>query len=332
MGSSEQKVSNPQHEKKEVVTFVYHRFGDNRYPSTNISIKDFEAHLKYLKENEFKVYHFGQSIDYLQNPNIEYSPKVACLTVDDGYQTFFTNALPLLQKYGFTATVFINSESVGGGSFMGWNQLKEIHELGMEIGNHSHSHAYFLNEQKDQQIEKFKQDVSKCQNNIEQRLGFKPEFFAYPYGEFNLEMKVVLKNLGFKSAAAQNSGVMYADDLFAMPRFPMAGPYTKLSAFIEKANMKALRVKSKSNYSYLLTDENPPSLQFEMLSDSVDISRANCFISGGCKLETDSLRITITADASLKSRRTLYKVTAPSKDGKNWYWFSHLWINTEVEE
>ncbi len=320
------------HQKKEVVVFVYHRFGNSTYPSTNISLENFELHLSYLKSNGFEVLTFGEAVDYINNPELSYKEKVACLTVDDGYKSFYENGLPLLMKYGFPATVFINSESVGGGTYMNWEELANIHDKGIEIGNHSHSHAYFLNIPENKRIDQFKQDVMKCQNEIEKHLGFTPDIFAYPYGEFDPEMKSALKSMGFKAAAAQNSGVMHAYDHYAIPRFPMAGPYVKFEGFKEKANMKALRIKDKSPRSFVLTGQNPPTLNITFDTTSVDLSRYNCFISTGCQSDLAENTMAVKSENPLRNRRTLYTITAPAKKGSGWYWFSHLWIRPEISE
>lgn len=320
------------HSKKEVVIFVYHRFGNSKYPGTNISLEDFQEHLSYLKNNNFKVITFGEAVDYINNPKIEYSEKIACLTVDDGYSTFKSNAMPLLKKFGYPATLFINSESVGGGTYLNWYELKEVHEQGIEIGNHSHSHAYFLNLHKSDRIDVFKKDVQKCQEDVKSHLGFYPDVFAYPYGEFDLEMKTALKELKFKASAAQNSGVMYLHDNYSIPRFPMAGSYVKIEGFIQKANMKALRIKSENPESFLMTDQNPPNITIEIDTSAIDISRYNCFTSGECETTLIGNTMTIRAKIKLQKRRTLYTITAPSKKGNAWHWYSHLWIRAEVKE
>jgi peptidoglycan/xylan/chitin deacetylase (PgdA/CDA1 family) len=322
----------PKHHEKEVAVFVYHRFGNDKYPSTNISIENFEQHLSYLKSNNFVVLNFGEALDYINNPEIAYHHNVACITVDDGYKTFISNGLPLLKKYGFSATVFINSESVGGGTYMNWEELKQIHEQGIEIGNHSHSHAYFLNTAKSDRSQHFRKDVLKCQEEIKMHLGFYPDVFAYPYGEFDPEMKLELKSMGFKGAAAQNSGIMHHFDDFAIPRFPMAGPYVKLEGFMEKANIKALRIEKSLPGSFVLEGENPPNLIISIASKSADLSRLNCFISEGCDLKLAEMSVLITAQKPLSNRRTLYTITAPAKEGKGWYWFSHLWVQPEIPE
>ena len=321
-----------EHNKKEVVVLVYHRFGNRKYPSTNISLPDFEQHLNYLKNNGFVVMNFGDAVDYITNPKALYLDKVACITVDDGYKTFISNGLPLLKKFNFDATLFINSESVGGGSFMNWAELKEVHDAGIEIGNHSHSHAYFVNKPAANRLGFFKEDVEKCQEAIKKNLDFYPDVFAYPYGEFDLEMKAALKELGFKAAAAQNSGVMYNHEVYAIPRFPMAGPYTKLAGFREKANMKALRIKNQQPGSFIVVGNNPPTLNVDFDSTGADLIRHSCFTENECTTSIDGNRIQIQAKKKLKSRRSLYKITAPAKDGKGWYWYSHLWIQPSIKE
>ncbi len=326
------KQESKDHSKKEVAAFVYHRFGDSRYPSTNISTAQLERHLSYLKKNDFKSMTFGEAIDYLTNPDIAYEEKVVCITVDDGYKTFLTGAMPLLEKYGFKATLFINSESVGGNDFMTWEELKKIHEKGIEIGNHSHNHAYFLNLPDAERGAAFKKDIEKCQNLIHSHLGFYPDVFAFPYGEYDLAMKNALKSMGFKAAAAQNSGVMYNFDKYAMPRFPMAGPYTKMEGFIEKANMKALRIISKNPESPVARNGETPSLIIAFDNTGADLTRANCFFSSGCDMKLTGNQMTIKAKQPLTKRRTLCTITAPSANGNGWYWFSHLWIKPEIKE
>jgi peptidoglycan/xylan/chitin deacetylase (PgdA/CDA1 family) len=322
----------PRHGEKEVVVLVYHRFGNDKYPSTNIGLDEFENHLKYLKDNKFNVMNFGQAVEYVLSNEIPYAEKVVCLTVDDGYKTFIENGLPLLQKYGYSATVFINSKSVGGGSYMSWEQLKQVQEQGVEIGNHSHSHAYFLNIAKEQRIKAFKEDVNICQQRIEENLGFIPKYFAYPYGEFDPDMKKALKELGFEAGLAQNSGVMYANDMYAIPRFPMAGPYVKMEGFKEKVNMHALRIKNEQPKSFVLAGSNPPELRISLVSENADLSRVNCFISNGCEIKTEGLELIVKANQPLRQRRTLYTITAPSSSGDGWYWYSHLWIQPKIPE
>ena len=317
---------------KEVVCFVYHRFGDDRYPSTNTDLKDFEAHLQYLKDQNYQVLTFEDAIDYLQSN--EDLKKTAVITVDDGYESFYDNGLPLLKKYGFPATLFINTETVGGASYMDWKQLKSASEAGIEIGNHTHSHAYFLNQPEAKRYSNFKEELQLTQNLIKEHLGEEPTTFAYPYGELDNEMLSIVKELGFKGAAGQNSGVIGSStNLLRCPRFPMSENYAALDKFKSKANMHQPAINEEDPGTFM-ANGNQPKLTLKVGADSPFAGAANVFIQGAegsiSKTESgDEFILTITPKSAISNRRRfLYTLTA-QKDGQ-WYWYSHLWINPDV--
>lgn len=318
--------------QKDVVFFVYHRFGDPRFPSTNIGLDEFRGHLKYLKENNYTVMNMSDAIDYLQSS--EQDKKVAVITVDDGYRSFSSGAMRLLKEFKMPATLFINTETVGSKDYLNWDELKIISEEGIEIGNHTHSHAYFLDYNKEERSRFFKEDVEKAQQLIKENLGLFPEVFAYPYGEFDPEMKEVIKKSGFHAAVAQNSGVMHSGgDFFAIPRFPMSESYA--SGFKEKAQMKPLKVIAEEPKSTIVKDENPPVLQVTFENDSLNLAQLQCFVQGGeCIVEVlqeHPLKVKVIAKSELTNRRTLYTLTVPSESGR-WHWYSHLWVKTKEDQ
>ncbi|MEM9858522.1 MAG: polysaccharide deacetylase family protein [Bacteroidota bacterium] len=322
---------------KEVVCFLYHRFGDSRHPSTNISLQDFEAHLNYLKTNGFTVLTLSKAIDYLKSDQT--LKKVAVLTIDDGFNSFYNNAVPLLKKYGFPATLFINTETVGSADYMGWAEIKKVHEQGIEIGNHTHSHAYFLNQPETERYETFEREIRQTQKLITENIGAVPKTFAYPFGELDPKMKAIVKNMGFEAAGAQNSGVIYyGTDLMQCPRFPMNESYSALDQFAMKAETKALKIVNKIPASFVLPKgENQPDLTITIQPDELKLDQLQCFIQGSeCEtrqtINTDStVTLTLKATSSIADRRrTLYTITVPDENGK-WHWFSHLWINPEIK-
>lgn len=322
-------------DKKEIVSFVYHRFGDSRYPTTNVSINDFESHLSWLKANNYKVVTLSQALESQASDSTHV--KTAVITIDDGYKSFFENGLTLLKKFGFQATLFINTETVGSGDYMDWSELKTATSMGVEIGNHTYSHAYFLNEPETSRYTQLVREIEDSQQMIERQLGYKPKVFAYPYGEFDPEMKMIVKALGFKAAAAQNSGVINSTtDLFELPRFPMSEAYAE--KFEEKARMHALLVVKKTPDTHVMNrNQNKPVLTLVIKDNSLRTDQLSCFIQGSkCKLKistnSDStIQLTIQSETSIADRRrTLYTITAPDDKGE-WYWYSHLWINPKVK-
>ncbi len=321
----------------DVPVFVYHRFGDARYPSTNISTEIFRSQLQYLKENNYRVMTLGEILKIINN-NSPVPQKVVVLTIDDGYKSFKTGALPLLNEFGFSATIFIQTGTVGGNDYLDWDEIKEIREAGIEIGNHSQSHDHFLNSPEDKINIVFENDLETSEGLFKKNLDFIPEIYAYPYGEYVPGMEQVLEEKKYIAAAAQNSGVLCElTDKFAIPRFPMGGVFASIEGFIEKSKMKALRVLKCRPQSPLF-DKNPPELIIEVEPGNLNFEYLQFFIHGSRVTNfqvsriNNLIKIVAMSDKTLKARRTLYTLTAPSKNGEQWYWYIHLWIQPGISE
>jgi peptidoglycan/xylan/chitin deacetylase (PgdA/CDA1 family) len=293
--------------------------------------------LNYLKANNFQVMTLAEAIKYLQSDGD--IKKSAVITVDDGYKSFIKNGMPLLKKYDMPATLFINTETVGGGDYMDWNELQMAIDNKIEIGNHTHSHAYFLNESDPTRLITFKNEIELSQSIILKNLKVTPKVFSYPYGEFNSGMKSLVKEMGFITAVAQNSGVIYSgSDLYQCPRFPMSELYASIDKFKEKVNMKSLKIISKTPEDSKMPANKQPLLTLTFKPTDLRLDQIQCFIQGSkCELTTikkDETEVTVSLKTTTKltgRRRTLYTVTVPDKNGK-WHWFSHLWVDGVVKE
>ena len=123
---------------------MYHRFEENKYPSTNIKINDFKEHLKILEENNIKFINPKNFENELKNNKLQ---KKVLLTIDDGFLSFYENAWPILKNKKIPFILFISTREVGNFNYMSWEQIKEISkENFVEIGNHSHTHEYLADE------------------------------------------------------------------------------------------------------------------------------------------------------------------------------------------
>ncbi|MCF8363556.1 MAG: polysaccharide deacetylase family protein [Prolixibacteraceae bacterium] len=320
--------------KINIPCFTYHRFADDRYPSTNITLPEFENHLKYLKQNNFNVVTLGEAVSIVKEEK-QVDHKTVVLSVDDGYKTFYENAMPLLRKYGFTATLFINTNMVGNKDFMTWDEIREVENEGIEIGNHSHEHAYFV----EQDIKEFEDDLKLSQRIFKEELGHVPGLYSYPYGEYTQDMIDLLHEYGLEAAAAQNSGVISEySDLMALPRFPVAGSFASFQQFKSKTSMKALPVSPVSGTTHLVSGKNPPLLKLHLAAPGLINTKAiQCFIAGSdnCSVQYDNAAemITMQSENKLSQRRTLYTITAPSATSSGeWYWYSYLWIEKSLDD
>jgi peptidoglycan/xylan/chitin deacetylase (PgdA/CDA1 family) len=315
--------------------FVYHRFGDDRYPSTNIALETFAAQLHLLKEKNYVVLPLGEVVRRF-TAGRELPEHCAVLTVDDAYATFLSGAMPLLRQYGYPATLFVNTGTVGGRGYLSWDQLRSLAAEGVEMGNHTVSHPYLLNrmaaESEERWRKRVRQEIAQAQERLEKELGEAPRLFAYPFGEYSPEVMEIVRGLGFLGAAAQQSGVIcVGSDLFALPRFPMGGPYATYRGFLEKLTMRALPVEVISPAGPVVGDEDPPTLVVRIEGEGVDLSRLRCFVQQQAEGEITpdpeiTGRFTIRATQALSGRRNKYTLTAPGNKGGEWFWFSQLWI------
>ena len=317
-----------QNDSLEIVGLIYHRFGDPKYPSTNISTNLFEQHLKYLVDHRIQCITFSEAINLLREKNAK--GRYCVITIDDAFKSFYKNGYPLIKKYNLKATLFLNTSTIDGGDYMSFDEIKEVLQYGIELGNHTHGHQYFLNEGESGRKQAFEKDILKSEELLYAHFGVRPTIFAYPYGEYDESMQKVLVEKGFRGAAAQHSGIMSTySDLYALPRFPMTDVYGEMNLFKQKIHARHMAVeyvKGKNTLSL----QNPPVLQIKLLTNGIDLNRIQCFIQGGsCNIQRmgpDGTSLEIVSGNRLNQRRHLYTLTYPGTKKGEWYWFSHLWI------
>ncbi len=212
--------------------FIYHRFGDPRYPSTNISLEAFAAQLAWLKDEGRPVLPLGDVVRRLATG--EPLPEgCVVLTVDDAFRSFLEGGMPLLRRYHYPVTLFVNTDSVGAPGYLTWGELRALAAEGVEIGNHSATHDYLLEHRRGEGEEAWRArvtaDIRRAQQALSRELGRSPQLFAYPFGEFSPELQALVRQEGFLGAVGQQSGVVWeGSDRFALPRFPMGGDYATL--------------------------------------------------------------------------------------------------------
>ena len=262
-----------------LISIMYHRFNEKKYPSTNIQLEIFEKQLDIIENEKIKFIHpknFEKSLS--QNKN----QRKILLTIDDGLLSFYQNAWPILKRKQIPFILFVNTREVGAFNYMNWEQIIELHKSeNVEIGNHSHSHEYLVEENPST----IKSDILKSIQIFEDKLGRNSEFFSYPFGEYSLEFKNIIKNLGFKYAFGQHSGVIdETKDLWELPRFPINEKYGQLDRF--ETLMKTLPFKYKSispEDRYLVQSKNPPRIKIQFYENIKNLNNISCFSNEGNK-------------------------------------------------
>ena len=316
------------------IILQYHRFGESKYPSTNISMKLFKKQMAYLHDNKFNVVPLSKIVDALMHKR-KLAPKSVAITIDDAYKTVYTKAYPIMKKYNFASTTFVNSLPVIRNSkrYMSWDEMREMGKNGAEFANHTYSHQYLVRYAKNSSKNYRKEitnEIEKSEIKIEKELNkyvcTTPKMLAYPYGEFDAELMQLIKKLGY-IGIAQNSGPVSArSNLLALSRFPMSGNFGKMKSFILKLNTLPLAVKSTStNDTIVNAENNPPHFSMKLEKKFRDLQ---CFTSNGKKIEMKWLsptEVEMHSSVKLKYPRDHYTCTAMASKGK-WYWYSHMWV------
>ncbi len=243
------------------VILIYHKFDELNSPSTSTPIKDFENQMRYLYENNYNVVSLDKLIQYIKNKNIP--PKTVVITIDDGYKSTM-KAFKVLKKYNFPFTLFLYMEGIGRyPAYLTKNQIKKLKKYPyITFGNHSYSHKHFAKVKKGfnkKEYEKqFIEDTLKAEEKFKKLIGYKPKYYAYPYGDYNEILANILKKLGYKAAFTQDpSSVSYSYDFFTVPRQPIVGHWGSLKHFIKILNMKPLYIESYYP-EYGILRKNPP--------------------------------------------------------------------------
>jgi peptidoglycan/xylan/chitin deacetylase (PgdA/CDA1 family) len=198
--------------KENVTIFIYHKFGEDRYPTTNVAVDRFAEQLQFLGDNGYAVLPLADIVKKIHNQ--ETLPiKAAVITIDDGYSSIYDNAWPLLKKYK---------------NFLTWQQIKEMQDAGVDFQDHGYSHHRF-GERPDGMDEQeyrrwIKDDLIKGNDILTRHLGYKPMLLALPYGEYNTIIQEEAKSVGYDAVFSQDPGsVSSTIDLFAVPREPILG-------------------------------------------------------------------------------------------------------------
>ncbi|HEC14458.1 MAG TPA: chitin deacetylase, partial [Rhodospirillales bacterium] len=201
------------------VVVMYHRFGESRYPSTSITLDQFEAQLNELKTGPYKVLPLPGIVSALRAGK-PLPDRTVGLSIDDAYLSVYTEAWPRLKAAGLPFTLFVATDPVDQGlpGYMSWDQIREMVAGGVTIASQTASHPHLPNISAKQA----EGEIERSNARFEAELGLRPGLFAYPFGEAGRKIEGVVERAGFTAAFGQHSGAIGGErNLFYLPRFSM---------------------------------------------------------------------------------------------------------------
>jgi len=301
-----------------ILSLMYHRFDENKYPSTNIQMSVFKEHIKIINDTNYKFYN-PQNLE--NDFSINKKEKKILITIDDAFASFYNFAWPYLKKQKIPFILFVSTEAIGQNDYMTWAQIKEVEQESFAfIGNHSHSHNYLV----DLNDSDFIADIKASSFLFNKNLGYNPIFFSYPFGEYSSKIKKYISK-NFKYAFGQHSGVIDINkNRYELPRFPINEKYGNLDRFKFLINLYPLQYKKLYPEEKYVTDNNPPNFYVEFFEKQKNINNINCFSDEGNEWEKSNINfnkniLNITFREKFIFRRG--RVNCSLNDNGIWRWF-----------
>ena len=318
------------------VILQYHHVSDKTPASTSISPTQFEAHMQYLADNNFNVVALSDLMNSIKKQQ-PINDKTVIITFDDAYLDILTNGKPILDKFNYPFTIFINPAIVerGSRSYLSWPQLKAMADDGVIIANHGMEHDSMaritkgLTEQA--WLQKQTDSLLNAETIIKEKTGQSWRYFAYPYGEYTPAVQQWITQNDFIAFSQQSGAVGLATDLTSVPRFPASKPYDKISSLRDKLkSLPFTMTLNDDNAKTIVEFKESKSVTFNVVVDDFHPSQVNCYISGLGRQkiewhENDSF--TINYSAPLPIGRVRCNCTAPSiSEPGRYYWYSKPWF------
>lgn len=217
-------------DNRTVMVLNYHKIA-NEHKSLSVTLDDFEQHMKWLQEYGYTCITPGQLYDFVAN-GAELPEKPVLITFDDGYKDNYTNAFPIMKKYGMKGTIFVVTGFLGVyDNYLTWEQAKELLDAGFNIESHTYSHKS-MTEASDEDISK---ELVKSRQTIKEKLGIDSDFMAYPTGTYNLHIAELVKEAGYKGAfTIKYDNVSRDSNVYALERVPVFHTSETNKDFLER--------------------------------------------------------------------------------------------------
>jgi peptidoglycan/xylan/chitin deacetylase (PgdA/CDA1 family) len=155
-----------------------------------LPLETFRSQMEWLKHSGVRGLSVGEALRFPTEPSV-------CITFDDGCETDWIAAAPVLREFGFHATFYLTAGFLGTPGYLSAEQVRALDAQGLEIGCHSMTHAYLS----DLPEMGLKHEIADAKTKIEQILEHAIEHFSCPGGRYNQRALAMARRAGFKTVA-----------------------------------------------------------------------------------------------------------------------------------
>jgi peptidoglycan/xylan/chitin deacetylase (PgdA/CDA1 family) len=187
---------------------------EDQLSAISFSTQVFRRGMAGFHEKGYRAITLLEAVDSLRQ-KVPFPERSLVITFDDGYQTIYDVAFPILQRYGMSATVFLTTggkgmatgagrlSSIKGRSMLSWDEIREMHRCGVTFGAHTLTHPDLTRLTFDQ----IKCEIFGSKSIIEDALGAPVTSFAYPYGRYDVRIRELVQQ-HFTCACSDKFGLI----------------------------------------------------------------------------------------------------------------------------
>ncbi|WP_217560725.1 polysaccharide deacetylase family protein [Paenibacillus sp. GbtcB18] len=233
-----ENAAGPVYYENKAIVLLYHDIrktaGSRKDLPSTVTPRQFEGHLEMLKDRGFHIVPMEQFVQFMREGG-KLPPNAVVLTFDDGYESFYTEALPILKKHGVSASNFIVGISSDlfnpdADPHLNWNQIRELKEAGMGIYNHTYNlhrkipedetdmmtpaltARMFLEQKRRSEIDgeyrkRIRSDIAFLEKRLDDETGKHRRLLAFPYGAYTDAVAVEGRRAGIELFFSIEDGI-----------------------------------------------------------------------------------------------------------------------------
>ena len=316
------------------VILQYHHVSTSTPKVTSVTPAQLTEHLSLLESLNIEVLPLPEFLQKAMNG--DRSTRYAAITFDDGYRNILENGHPILQEYEFPYTIFINPEQIGQRrDQLTWGEVKQLSDDGVLFANHTLNHQHLLQrkrgETRQQWLQRIREDITRADAIIAEKLGSSPKYLAYPYGEYNRDVQTLLRELDYVGFAQHSGAVGAGTELTAVPRYPAAGVYANPTTLKTKLLSLAMPVIDSDLTEPEITSAQLPDIRLTVNSDDLHQHLVACYYNGDkVPVEINQGWQISLSEYPAPVGRSRINCTAPSRSQPGrYYWFSQAFFKAD---
>ena len=223
-----------------MIALLYHHISESVEDKIHyVTPSQFEAQMAYLFKHKYKIISENNLVEFVRE-RIPLPLNSILLTFDDGYEDNYSEALPVLEEFGFKAMIFISPNLVNKQGYLTYKQIKKTIKRNFFYGAHTLTHAHLLNLSE----KEIKKEILNSKIILEEKLYCEVNFFAYPYGAYSERIRRLVAESGYLGAFSLHRGINTSKtDRFGLRRMMIKGS-DSMSQFIYKITILPLMIES----------------------------------------------------------------------------------------